>query len=142
MDARLTFITLAVVDVAASRRFYVDGLGWQPAFEADAEVIFFRVAPTVMLSLWSKLQFEAEVGATQTGAVLPPITLAHNMPDRAGVDDVLAAAAAAGAPVNRAQDREWGGYSGYFSDPDGFRWEIAFNPGPIGVDLLKAAGIT
>ena len=142
MDARLTFITLAVADVAASRRFYVDGLGWQPAFEASGEVMFFRVAPTVMLSLWSKPQFEAEVGATQTGAGVPPITLAHNMPDRAGVDDVLAAAADAGARVDRPQDRDWGGYSGYFSDPDGFRWEIAFNPGPIGVDLLRAAGIT
>ena len=86
MDARLTFITLAVADVAASRRFYVDGLGWQPAFEAPGEVMFFRVAPTVMLSLWSRPQFEAEVGPTQTGAGVPPITLAHNMPDRAGVD--------------------------------------------------------
>jgi catechol 2,3-dioxygenase-like lactoylglutathione lyase family enzyme len=142
MDARLTFITLAVADVAASRRFYVDSLGWQPAFEAPGEVIFFRVAPTVMLSLWSKSQFEAEVGTTQTGAGVPPITLAHNMPDRAGVDEVLAAAADAGARVDRAQDRDWGGYSGYFSDPDGFRWEIAFNPGPIGIDLLRAAGIT
>ena len=111
MDARLTFITLAVADVAASRRFYVDSLGWQPAFEAPGEVIFFRVAPTVMLSLWSKSQFEAEVGTTQTDAGVPPITLAHNMPDRAGVDEVLAAAADAGARVDRAQDRDWGGYS-------------------------------
>jgi len=141
MDPRLTFVTLAVADVAASRRFYVDSLGWQPAFEAPGDVMFFRVAPTVMLSLWSRRQFEAEVGAT-TGAGVPPITLAQNMPDRAGVDEVLAAAADAGARIDPAQDRDWGGYSGYFSDPDGFRWEIAFNPGPIGVDLLKAAGIT
>ncbi len=141
MDARITFITLAVEDVAASRRFYVDGLGWRPEFEAAGEVLFFRVAPTVTLSLWSKAQFEEEVGSTRSGAGIAPITLAHNMPDPAGVDVVLATAAAAGAEVTEAREREWGGYSGYFADPDGFRWEVAFNPGPIGVDLLRAAGI-
>ncbi|MCS5719332.1 VOC family protein [Herbiconiux sp. CPCC 205763] len=142
MDARVTFITLAVAEVAATRRFYVDGLGWEPEFESPGEVMFFRVAPMVTLSLWSASQFEAEVGPIQTGPGIPPLTLAHNMPDRGGVDQVLAAAAAAGALVSRAEEREWGGYSGYFSDPDGFRWEVAYNPGPIGVDLLRAAGIT
>ncbi|WP_243075742.1 VOC family protein [Microbacterium sp. SS28] len=140
MDARITFVTLAVADVAASRRFYVDGLGWLPEFEAPGEVLFFRVASSVTLSLWSRRGFEAEVGPVQSGAGAPPITLAHNMPDRSGVDEVLAQAAAAGAQVDPAREREWGGYSGYFSDPDGFRWEVAFNPGPIGVDLMKAAG--
>jgi catechol 2,3-dioxygenase-like lactoylglutathione lyase family enzyme len=141
MDARVTFITLAVADVAASRRFYVDGLGWEPEFEAPGEVIFFRVAPSVTLSLWSREQFETEVGRAQTGEGIAPITLAHNMPDEAGVDQVLAAAATAGARVGAAQHREWGGYSGYFADPDGFRWEVAFNPGPVGVDLMRAAGL-
>jgi len=141
MDARITFVTLAVADVAASRRFYVDGLGWQPEFEQPGEVLFFRVAPSVTLSLWSRSQFEAEVGPAQSGAGAPPITLAHNMPDRLGVDRVLGTAAAAGAQVDPPREREWGGYSGYFSDPDGFRWEVAFNPGPIGVDLMKAAGL-
>ena len=141
MDARITFITLAVDDVAASRRFYVDGLGWHPEFEATGEVLFFRVAPTVTLSLWDKAQFEEEVGPTRSGAGIAPVTLAHNMSDRAGVDEVLAAAGAAGAAVTDAREREWGGYSGYFADPDGFRWEVAFNPGPIGVELLRAAGV-
>lgn len=103
--------------------------------------MFFRVAPTVTLSLWSKPQFEAEVGAALQGPGIPPITLAHNLPDRAGVDAVLVDAARAGAPVDAAHDREWGGYSGYFADPDGFRWEVAYNPGPIGVDLMRAAGL-
>lgn len=140
MDARITFITLAVSDTAASRRFYVDGLGWQPEFEAPGEVIFFRVAPTVVLSLWSRDAFTAEVGAAPAQGV-PPITLAHNMPDRAGVDEVLRDAAAAGATVVTAQARDWGGYSGYFVDPDGFRWEIAHNPSPLGDELLRAAGV-
>lgn len=142
MDTRITFVTLAVADLAASRRFYVEGLGWAPAFEADGEVMFFRVGPTVMLSLWSRSGFEAEVGPLGDAAATPPITLAHNMPDVAGVDAVMADAAAAGARIVRpAQQREWGGYSGYFADPDGFRWEIAYNPGPLGVELMAAAGL-
>src|SRR5690606_1815078 len=140
MDARITFITLAVADTAASRRFYVDGLGWQPAFEAPGEVIFFRVAPTLVLSLWDRDAFTAEAGAAPAQGV-PPITLAHDMPDPAGVDEVLRDAAAAGATVVTAQARDWGGYSGYFVDADGFRWEIAHNPSPLGDELLRAAGV-
>lgn len=142
MDARVTFLTLAVADVAASRRFYVDGLGWEPAFEAPGEVVFIRIAPTLVLSLWSRAGFEAEVGRAQSGSGIPPFTLSHNMPDPAGVDAVLADAAAAGAEiVAPAQQREWGGYSGYFADPDGFRWEVAYNPDPLGVELMRAAGL-
>jgi len=141
MDTRLTFLTLAVADIAASRRFYVDGLGWEPAFEAPGEVIFFRVGPTVVLSLWSREGFTAELGVAPTSGGVPPITLAHNMPDPAGVDAVLADAEAAGASVLPATAREWGGYSGYFADPDGFRWEVAHNPSPLGDELLRAAGV-
>jgi catechol 2,3-dioxygenase-like lactoylglutathione lyase family enzyme len=143
MDARVTFITLAVADLAATRHFYVDGLRWTPALEADGEVIFFRVGPTVMLSLWSREGFEAEVGRLADAGGLAPITLSHNMPDAGGVDAVLADAEAAGARIVRpAQWREWGGYSGYFADPDGFRWEVAYNPQPIGVELMVAAGLS
>ncbi|WP_417561654.1 VOC family protein [Microbacterium sp.] len=142
MDTRLTFVTLAVTDLAATRRFYVDGLGWAPAFEAEGEVIFFRVGPTVMLSLWTRAGFEAEVGPLAAGGGIPPLTLSHNLPDTAGVDRVMKDAAAAGAEIVRpAQQREWGGYSGYFADPDGFRWEVAYNPGPLGVELMQAAGL-
>ena len=61
-----------------------------------------------------------------------PFTLAHNVATPEEVDKVLATAGAAGASVQEAQKRDWGGYSGYFVDPDGFRWEVAFNPHPIG----------
>ncbi len=142
MDARITFVTLAVRDLEATRRFYVDGLGWRAAFEAPGEVIFVRVAPTVMLSLWDRAAFEAEVGAIASGDGIPPITLAHNLPDEAGVDRVMTDAAAAGAAiVTPPTRRAWGGYSGYFADPDGFRWEIAYNPGPLGVELMRDAGL-
>lgn len=71
-----------------------------------------------------------------------PLTLAHNVPTPAEVDAVLAEAVAAGGTlVAAAQDRAWGGRSGYFADPDGFRWEVAYNPGPVGVQLLRAARV-
>ncbi|WP_353083063.1 VOC family protein [Tessaracoccus lapidicaptus] len=141
MDARVNFITLAVTDVSAARRFYVDGLGWEPAFEAEG-IIMIRLAPTLVLSLWDEDQFEAEVGPIARGDGLVPLTLAHNVPAPEDVDGVLADAAAAGArDVVSGQTRDWGGYSGYFADPDGIRWEVAYNPGPLGVELMEAAGL-
>ncbi|MEJ7794772.1 MAG: VOC family protein [Nocardioides sp.] len=137
MEQRVSFITLAVADVAATRRFYVDGLGWEPAFEQEGEVLMFAVADKVVLSLWAEAGFEQEVGPIRQGSGLVPITLAHNLPTREQVDAVLADASDAGAgEVTDAVEREWGGYTGYFADPDGFRWEVAWNPGPIGQAVL------
>ena len=132
MEQRLSFVTLAVADVAASRRFYVDGLGWEPALEAPGEVVMIRVADRVVLSLWAESGFESEVGAIRRGEGLAPITLAYNCAGKDEVDRVLETAKAAGAdPVHDGAQREWGGYSGYFGDPDGFRWEVAYAPGPV-----------
>jgi len=138
MEQRVSFITLAVADVARSRAFYVDGLGWQPIFEAD-EVLMLPVAERMILSLWSVEGFAAEIGAPPAPGVAP-LTLAHNVATDAEVDAVLAEAAALGAPVTPALHREWGGYSGYFADPDGFRWEIAMNPGDTGAFVLAPRG--
>ena len=70
-----------------------------------------------------------EVGPILQGAGVAPITLAHNFRTEAEVDEILALAAEIGAdPVSTGESREWGGYTGYFADPDGFRWEIAYNP--------------
>lgn len=135
MEQRVSFITLAVRDVAASRAFYVDGLGWEPAFTDGDGVLMFLVADKVVLSLWNVDEFTAEVGSAPAGGT-PPITLAHNLATEAEVDAVLEAAAALGRPAQAAQRRDWGGYSGYFADPDGYRWEIACNPGPIGQEVL------
>ncbi len=138
MDQRLSFVTLAVADLAATRRFYLDGLGWRAEFEAD-DVLMIRVADRVILSLWSEAGFEAEVGPIRRGTGLAPITLAHNVPTREAVDAVLDDARRAGArDVRDALDREWGGYSGYFADPDGFSWEVAWNPYPIGLSVLPS----
>ncbi len=137
MDQRISFITLAVADLDATRRFYLDGLGWEASLDAPGEVLMIRTGEHLVLSLWAESGFEAEVGPIRRGAGLLPMTLAHNVPTRQQVDEVLATARAAGAdPVQDAEERDWGGYTGYFGDPDGFRWEIAFNPGPIGQVVL------
>ncbi|HEX7740356.1 MAG TPA: VOC family protein [Marmoricola sp.] len=130
MEQRINFVTLVVSDLAATRAFYVDGLGWQPALEAPGEVLMFHVGDKVVLSLWAQEHAEAEIGPVSRAGTLP-FTIAHNCRDEAGVDAVLADARAAGAEVSDPVRRDWGGYSGYFADPDGFRWEIAFNPYPV-----------
>ena len=137
MDQRISFITLAVRDVGVSREFFVDGLGWESSLDVPGEVLMFQVADKVVLSLWDAEHFEAEVGAPPTLGGVPPVTLAHNCATKRGVDRVLETARRAGAQsVAEAQERDWGGYSGYFIDPDGFRWEIAYNPGEIGQAVL------
>ena len=137
MDPRISFVTLAVDDLHATRAFYVDGLGWTPELDVPGEVIMIRVGEHQILSLWAAAEFEDEVGPIQRGPGLTRMTLAHNVATREEVDAVLETARAAGAePVSAGQDRDWGGYTGYFGDPDGFRWEIAWNPGPIGQIVL------
>ena len=136
MDPRVSFITLAVSDLGRSRRFYVDGLGWAPVLEAD-DVLMFRVADKLILSLWSQEGFEEEVGPVREGTGIVPVTLAHNVATPEEVDRVLAEARDAGAgEVGDGEERVWGGYTGYFADPDGFRWEIAYNPGELGQTVL------
>lgn len=131
MEQRLNFVTLVVSDLAASRRFYVDGLGWSPSLEAPDEVTMIRVGDKLVLSLWAESHAVEEIGPVDRGGTLP-FTLAYNTSTAAEVDQVLSVAAAAGAAVRPALRRDWGGYSGYFADPDGFSWEVAHNPHPIG----------
>lgn len=137
MDQRVSFVTLVATDLGATRAFYVDGLGWEPELHVVGEVLMFRVADKVVLSFWAEAGFVAEVGHAPTRGGVPPITLSHNLATTDGVDTVLEQARAAGASeVLAAEQREWGGYSGYFADPDGFRWEVAVNPGAIGQSVL------
>lgn len=134
MEQRANFVTLAVADYDQTRSFYVDGLGWEPVFEAPGEVLFLPIAHGLVLSLWSREGFVEEVGEPASG--LAPITLAHNVSSAAEVDEVLAAARAAGAEVWSGEQRDWGGYSGYLADPDGYRWEVAHNPSELGDSLV------
>ena len=137
MDQRISFLTLAVRDLEASRRFYLEGLGWTADLDVPGEVVMIMAGERLVLSLWDRGRFEAEVGPIAMESGIAPFTIAHNVATRAEVDLVLASARAAGAePVHDAEERDWGGYTGYFADPDGYRWEIAFNPGPIGQKVL------
>lgn len=135
MDPRLHFVTLVVADLDRARRFYVEGLGWSAALDVPGEVVMIHVGDKLVLSLWAEAAARAEIGEVTRGGTLP-FTLAHNVASPAEVDAVLATARAAGATVHDAQARDWGGTSGYFVDPDGFRWEVAFNPHPIGGVVL------
>jgi catechol 2,3-dioxygenase-like lactoylglutathione lyase family enzyme len=136
MDQRVSFITLAVADLGRTRAFYVDGLGWRAELFVPDEVLMIRVGERLILSLWSEQGFEAEVGPIRRGEGLVPLTLAHNVATDAEVDTILELAGSLGATASRAERRDWGGYTGYFADPDGFRWEIAVNPGEIGQLVL------
>ena len=130
MDQRISFVTLAVADVAQSYRFYVDGLGWEPEVHVPGEVLMIRAGDRLLLSLWSAQEFEAEVGPINRGDGVAPITLAHNVATEDEVDEIVGLARSLGTEVSAPQRRPWGGYTGYFADPDGFRWEIAMNPDP------------
>jgi hypothetical protein len=123
MEQRLSVITLGVADLARSRRFYVEGLGWTPALAID-EVVFFQ-AGGLVVGLYPDLAKDAAVEGRSAGL----ISLGHNVRERDGVDLVMAQAENAGARITRpARDTDWGGRSGYFADPDGHLWEVAWNP--------------
>jgi catechol 2,3-dioxygenase-like lactoylglutathione lyase family enzyme len=131
MEQRLNFVTFVVADLAASRRFYLDGLGWEPAVDVPGDVLMFRVGEKLLFWLWVQEHAEAEIGPVSRGAT-PPFTVAHNCGSPEDVDRVLADARAAGADVIGPERREWGGYTGYFRDPDGFLWEVAHAPDGVG----------
>ena len=131
MEPRVSLITLVVSDLDRARRFYRDGLGFPAALDVPGEVVMIHVGSKLVLSLWAESAASEEIGPVTRGGTLP-FTLAHNVTSPAEVDGVLATALAAGATVSNGEQRAWGGYSGYFVDPDGFRWEVAHNPHPIG----------
>ncbi|HEU4567979.1 MAG TPA: VOC family protein, partial [Marmoricola sp.] len=107
MEQRISFVTLAVGDLEATRRFYVDGLGWTPEVEVPGEVLMFRAGERLVLSLWAEPGFEAEVGPVRRGQGIVPVTLAHNVATEREVDEVLATARGAGAEVTGPQERDW-----------------------------------
>jgi catechol 2,3-dioxygenase-like lactoylglutathione lyase family enzyme len=128
MQPRVDFISLGVRDVAVARRFYVEGLGWPVHREYPGDMVFIQVNHGLMLSLWDAGQMQEEAALLRSGGA-PHVTLSHNVGSPADVDRTMAEAEAAGAAVVVAPKiQPWGGYTGYFADPDGFRWEIAYNP--------------
>lgn len=129
MKPKIGLITLGVADMKRSLVFYRDGLGFPTHNYDEAQgVVFFKLDGT-WLSLFPRDELAKDATVPETGSGFRGITLAHNEPSKKGVDKVFAQALAAGAkPVKTPQDVFWGGYSGYFADPDGHLWEVAYNP--------------
>lgn len=125
MEQRLSLVTLGVQDLAAARGFY-EALGWRPGLATD-DVAFYQLHGAV-LSLWRRTSMAKELGCPEAALVGGGMMLAHNVRSAPEVDAVLSEAAAAGARVQAPEHRVWGGYSGHFRDPDGHRWEVAWNP--------------
>lgn len=128
MDPRMSMITLGVADLERSLQFYRDGLGF-PQLESPPEVAFLTLNGT-WLALYSREALAEDVGVPNSPpAGFPGFTLAHNLKSEAAVDRAMAAAVEAGAKqIKPPQKVFWGGYSGYFEDPDGYLWELAYNP--------------
>jgi predicted lactoylglutathione lyase len=127
MDQRVNIVTLGVADLNRSREFY-ERLGWRRSMAKSEGIVFFQ-AGGMAVALYPRDELAKDANVTADGHGFRAISLAYNARDRAEVDSVLKEAEIAGAKIMKpAQEAFWGGYSGYFSDPDGFLWEVAWNP--------------
>jgi len=134
MKNRVNLITLGVDDLERALTFYRDGLGWSTKgivgteFEHGA-VVFFDLQPGLKLALWPRADLAHDTGLPLGPSSATELSLGHNVSSAAEVDDVMEQARRAGARIVKpAQRAFWGGYSGYFQDPDGHLWEVAWNP--------------
>jgi catechol 2,3-dioxygenase-like lactoylglutathione lyase family enzyme len=128
MEPRISLITLGVSDLERATRFYAECLDL-PRIKTPPSVTFFELGKT-WLALWPRESLAADAGVSSAGSGFRGFALAHNVRSPAEVDALLERVAAFGATVTKkGQATDWGGYSGYFADPDGFLWEVAHNPG-------------
>ena len=127
MEQRLTLVTLGVKDIARSAGFY-ERLGWVRSVKKAEGVAFFQ-AGGIVLSLYPRTELAKDAGLAPEGSGFPGIALAYNTRTREEVDAVLTEAVAAGGTLVRpGYEIFWGGYVGFFADPDGVLWEVAWNP--------------
>jgi predicted lactoylglutathione lyase len=127
VESRLNFVTLGVEDIARARAFY-DRLGFT-ASEASNESVVFYDAGGVVLALFGRKALAEDAHVDDSAPGFSGIAIAHNVRSEGEVDQVIAEAVAAGGKLIKPGQRVfWGGYSGYFADPDGHLWEVAFNP--------------
>ena len=135
MEPRITLLTLGVDDLDRAVAFYRDGLGFSTKGIIGAEfdngaVAFFDLQPGLKLALWPRRSLAADTGLPQQAPSATELSIAHNVASAEEVDAVMRQAQRAGARIVKpAQATFYGGYAGYFQDPDGHLWEIAFNPG-------------
>ncbi len=128
MESRISIITLGVKDLERSLQFYRDGLGLPTTRTAEQGIVFFQTTGTCLaLYPYEELANDVAPEFNAPRSKFPGITIAHNVRVRGDVDQILQQAERAGAKIEKqAQNTEWGGYSGYFSDPDGYLWEVAW----------------
>ncbi|WP_395645405.1 VOC family protein [Terricaulis sp.] len=127
MEPRVSLITLGVADLARSRVFY-ETLGFKASSVGGGQVVFFQLGP-MALCLFGRAEFAHDAGVADAPTGFAGMALAHNVRTKEAVDAAIAEAEAAGARVTKpAEDAPWGGRSGYFADPDGHLWEVAWNP--------------
>lgn len=129
MKPKISLITLGVSDFKKSLNFYRDGLGLKThSYQEGDDVVFFEMEGT-WLALYPRDKLADDATVSAQGSGFTGITLAHNVGSKEEVDQVFELAISVGArPVKQPQEVFWGGYSGYFADPDGYLWEVAFNP--------------
>ncbi len=134
MKPRVSVITIGVDDLERAFRFYQDGLGLKSEGIVGQEfdygsVAFFELQADLKLALWPRASIAHDTGLALSSPSPTEFTLGHNVSSRAEVDAVMRQAADAGATlVKAAQETFWGGYAGYFQDPDGHVWEVVWNP--------------
>ncbi|NBC32466.1 MAG: VOC family protein [Alphaproteobacteria bacterium] len=127
MDQRISIVTLGVADLAGARTFY-ERLGWCADPASTGTIVFFDLGG-MALALYGRAALAEDAGFADTGPGFAGVTLAHNVGSPAAVEAVLDQAVAAGGRlIKPAAEAFWGGYSGYFADPDGHLWEVAYNP--------------
>ncbi|MFT3726253.1 MAG: VOC family protein [Terricaulis sp.] len=134
MEPRVSLITLGVSDIPRSQAFY-ERLGFAASSVGGGQVVFLQAGP-LALCLWTRTELAGDAGVADAPVGFRGMALAHNVRRREHVDQTLAEAERAGATVTKpAHDADWGGRSGYFADPDGHLWEVAWNPHfPLGAD--------
>ena len=134
MKPRVSYITLGVDDLERALRFYRDGLGLPTkgllgADDEEGGVVFFELTGGLVLALWPRTSIARDAGLSLGPASATEFTLAHNVASSEEVDAVMAEVTRAGAKILKPAGKTfWGGYSGYFQDPDGHVWEVAWNP--------------
>lgn len=128
MEPRVSIVTLGVSNLERAIAFYRDGLGWPLSGASNENIAFFKTSGTV-LALYPREELAADANTDPQGGGFSGFTLAHNVAEKQQVSAILREAKTAGAKiVKEAQDVFWGGHSGYFADPDGHLWEVAWNP--------------
>ncbi len=134
VQPRLTVLTLGVDDLPRAVAFYRDGLGWPtPGIVGDelaqGAVAFFDLQPGLRLALWARADLAHDSGLPLAPPSATECSLGHNVDSAVAVDEVMATAERAGARIVKPAGRTfWGGYAGYFQDPDGHLWEVVWNP--------------